>query len=298
MKTQNDIKYVIGIDGGGTGTRAIICNLQGEEIAFAHGPQSALGQGVEQAWKNIISTIVKALSKKNLEVPSLQQMSIGLGLSGANNIEWKNEFLIRNPGFKSIIVDTDGFTTLTGAHLGKPGSIVAVGTGSVGMALFPNGERRTVSGWGFPSGDEASGAWLGMRAASLAQKALDGRRSSTPLTESVLEYCGNTEDKFLSWLGHANQNHFAQLAPLVFQTASQDKESFDMLTKAGKEIQEMSLALDPNSELPLSVCGRLGEALIPYLPSDLTKRIVEAKFDSTHGALFLAQQNLGLANSK
>lgn len=53
--------------------------------------------------------------------------------------------------------------------------VVELGTGSVGGALLTNGRKLSVGGWGFPSGDEGSGAWLGLRAAQLAQQALDGR---------------------------------------------------------------------------------------------------------------------------
>jgi glucosamine kinase len=210
-----------------------------------------------------------------------------MGLSGANNIIWKNEFYFRNPGFKKIVVDTDGFTTLLGAHSGAPGVIVAVGTGSVGMVLKHSGERENVSGWGFPSGDEASGAWLGLAACALTQKAFDGRKPQTPITLAIQNFCGKTPEDFLAWLGNARQNAFAKLAPLLFQNAESDSEALILLTKAGLEIAQMVQTLDPNSELPLSICGRLGEALIPYLPEEIKKRNQKAKGDSTLGALHL-----------
>ncbi len=285
-------KYLIGVDGGGSGTRIIVASSDQKILASAEGNPSALGQGIEKAWRAIMDTLAFAFSQSNLPVPMLSECAIGLGLSGANNIIWKNEFYLRNPGFQQILIDTDGFTTLMGAHGGKPGVIVAVGTGSVGMVLKKNGMRENVSGWGFPAGDEASGAWLGLRAASLTQKAIDGRRGSSALTDAVQSYCGKTPDEFLAWLGEARQNAFARLAPLVFQSADCDFDAKKLLSKAGEEIAVMVNTLDPGNEYPLSICGRLGEALIPFLPDDLRKRNSKAKGDSTIGALTMIAQHL------
>lgn len=289
---QSKYKYLIGVDGGGTGTRIIVASPDQKILAIAEGAPSALGQGIEKAWRAIMDTLALAFAKSNIPVPMLSECAIGLGLSGANNVIWKNEFYLRNPGFKKILIDTDGFTTLMGAHGGNPGVIVAVGTGSVGMVLKTNGERESVSGWGFPAGDEASGAWLGLRAASLTQKAMDGRRPHTALTEAVTNYCGRTPDEFLAWLGEARQNAFAKLAPLVFQSADKDADAKKLLTKAGEEIAMMVRTLDPKNEYPLSICGRLGEALIPFLPDDIKARNQKAQGDSTIGALTLIAQNL------
>lgn len=281
------IKYLVGVDGGGSGTRIIVTDKKLQILASAQGDPSALGQGIEKAWRSIVDTLARAFHYGSIPVPMLSECAIGLGLSGANNFVWKNEFYLRNPGFKNIIVDTDGFTTLLGAHSGKPGAIVAVGTGSVGMVLNKKFERKDVSGWGFPAGDEASGAWLGLKAAAMTQKTLDGRRTASTLSDLVLKFCGKESDQFLNWLGNAGQNSFAQLAPLVFQAAATDNDAKQLLTNAGLEIELMAKALDPEELLPLSICGRLGEALIPYLPESTKLRHQPANGDSTIGALLL-----------
>jgi glucosamine kinase len=286
------IKYLVGVDGGGSGTRVIVTDKKLKILASAQGDPSALGQGIEKAWRSILDTLARAFHYGSLPVPMLSECAIGLGLSGANNIIWKNEFYMRNPGFKNIIVDTDGFTTLLGAHGGKPGVIVAVGTGSVGMVLTKEGARKDVSGWGFPAGDESSGAWLGLKAAAITQKTIDGRRAHSTLSELVLKFCGKEPAQFLNWLGNAGQNSFAQLAPLVFQSAPTDPDAKKLLIDAGIEIDLMAKTLDPSGTLPLSICGRLGEALIPYLPETTQSRNQTAEGDSTIGALLLVSKTV------
>ena len=289
---ESRVKYLLGVDGGGSGTRIIVSDTNLKPLAQAEGQPSALGQGIEKAWRSIMGTLAQAFANSNIPVPMLSECAIGLGLSGANNIIWKNEFYLRNPGFKKILIDTDGFTTLLGAHQGSPGVIVAVGTGSIGMVLKKSGERESVSGWGFPAGDEASGAWLGLKASSLTQKTIDGRRAPSPMSTAIQNFCGKTPDQFLSWLGEARQNAFAQLAPIVFQSASSDPDALELLHFAGKEIALMVKTLDPKTELPLSICGRLGEALIPYLPEEIKKYNQKAIGDSTIGALHLIADSL------
>ena len=112
------------------------------------------------------------------------------------------------------------------------------------------------------------------------------------LCENVLKFCGKEPAQFLNWLGNAGQNSFAQLAPLVFQAAPTDIDAKNLLIAAGLEIDLMAKALDPEGKLPLSICGRLGEALIPYLPEETKLRNQIAQGDSTVGALLLISKNV------
>jgi len=282
-------KYFIGVDGGGSGTRLVLLDDKKNILSIVQGEPSALGQGIEKAWKSIIECAVKAFTQCQIVPPMLSECEIGVGISGANNINWKNEFIIRNPGFKKLIVDTDGYTTLLGAH-GKPnGLIIAIGTGSVGLCIDKHGNRKTVSGWGFPSGDEASGAWLGLKACQLTQKVFDKREDHSALSELVMNECGNSEEIFLKWLGNANQNTFASLAPLVFEAASKDPKAESLLNLAAKEVELMIKTLDQDLSLPISICGRLGEKLIPYLNKNLQDKIIKPQNDSAHGAIFLIE---------
>lgn len=289
---QNKIKFLIGVDGGGTGTRVVVTDLQGQILSSASGAPSALALGIESSWQAILNTIASAFYHGKLIVPMLSECAIGLGLSGANNIIWKNQFLLHNPGFKIIEVDTDGYTTLLGAHGGSPGSIVALGTGSIGMILKKDGTRKYVSGWGFPSGDEASGSWLGMMAIRLSEKVLDGRMPSSALTDAIFSRCGDNPDDLLNWLAHANQNTYATLAPLVFQNAKSDTNALELLNAAGLEVKLMFKTLDPMLEHPYSLCGRLGEALIPYVPDEIKKNLIKAKSDSSMGAIELVRNKI------
>ncbi|WP_338152213.1 BadF/BadG/BcrA/BcrD ATPase family protein [Chromobacterium sphagni] len=195
-----------------------------------------------------------------------------------------------SPGFATLKLATDGFTTLLGAHGGKPGVVVALGTGSIGEALYPDGSHREVGGWGYPSGDEASGAWLGQRAAQLTQMALDGRNAHSPLTRAVLEFVGGSWQSMMGWNGRATPAQFAQLAPLVLAAAPTDPQADALLRQAGEDAWAIARALDPQGELPAALCGGLGQALHDWLPPGFRRQLVPAQGDATRGALLLLQR--------
>jgi glucosamine kinase len=50
--------------------------------------------------------------------------------------------------------------------------LIAIGTGTVGYQIEGDKECK-VGGWGFPHGDEGSGAWLGMEAVRMTLHWLD-----------------------------------------------------------------------------------------------------------------------------
>jgi glucosamine kinase len=289
---KNVCEYLIGIDGGGTGTRALLQTADGRIIGSGQAGPSALGQGIAQAWTAIMEASVAAFAQAGLSMPALEQIGIGLGLSGVHNKLWAAEFSAQNPGFGEISLCTDAYTTLLGAHQGKPGVIIAIGTGSVGEALLADGSSIEVGGWGFPSSDEASGAWLGLRAINHIQHVLDGRSPASAFAAAVIAHCGGDRDAVFKWLAQANQHSYAKVAPLVLEYASRDAVAAAMLEEAGRQIAKMAHALDPGKHLPIALCGGLAAPLQAYLPDELRLRIVPAQADSASGALILIKSSL------
>lgn len=281
------IDYLIGVDGGGTGTRVRIAHLASggavERAQGASGP-SGLGLGIARAWAAIHEAIAQAFATAGSAPPPLARMAIGLGLAGVHNGQWAQAFRDADPGYGALVLETDAFTTLMGAHGGQPGAIVAIGTGSVGEVLLPDGTRREVGGWGFPAGDEASGGWIGLAAINHIEQVLDGRRPGSAFADAVIEACGGNRAAIQVWLGQATQTSYASLAPLVLRHAG-DPAARVILAKAGEEAAAIARALDPDGHLPLAFCGGLGAALREWLPPALAARARAPLGDSAQGAL-------------
>ena len=256
MTGCTDVCYLIGVDGGGTATRVRLTRPHGEVLGSAESGPSALGQGIEQAWTNVSEAIEAAFRAADIARWTPDECAIGLGLSGA---------------------------------------IVIAGTGSIGEAIRANGTHVSIGGWGFPIGDEASGAWLGMQAIREAQKSVDGRAPRAALVAAVEAIAGDTREALLAWGERAGQHAYGSLAPLVFDTESVDHYAAELVSAAARAIDDIAVALDPKGALPLVVSGSIGGRLRPRLAPPVRARLVEPAGDAIDGALYLIRERLRLA---
>lgn len=286
------IEYLIGVDGGGTGTRVAVAQTDGAVLGQGQTGPSALGQGIDTAWQHILLAVNAAFACIGRATPAWSVCAMGAGLSGIHYRPWADEFQAKDPGFAKLVVATDAHTMLLGAHGGQPGAMVAAGTGSVGEVLRIDGSRHEVSGWGFPVGDEGSGAWLGLRAMAIAQQTMDQRRPASPLAAAVQARCGTSREALQAWCAAARQFEYAQLARLVFDCAPVDPAANDLLIQAAAALDTIALAMDPGGTLPLALCGSIGQQLKPHLTRTTLARCVDARFDAPYGALLLVRKAL------
>jgi glucosamine kinase len=285
------IEFLVGVDGGGTATRALLAGPDGSVLGHGVAGPSALAHGEAPAWREIELAITQAFDAANLRRPATwQNCAIGAGLAGATHLPWRDAFVALNPGFARLAIDTDAFTMLLGAHGGKPGVIVAAGTGSVGEVLRGDGSRASVGGWGFPVGDEGSGAWLGIRAVRNAQAAMDGRAHAGSLARRVWALCGADREALLAWCAQAGQFAYAQLAPSVFEAEGDDPFAAGLLKRAVSSLEDMAHALDSQGVLPLVVSGSVGHRLASRLSPALRARSHDPLDGPDAGALTLIRQ--------
>ncbi|WP_367846836.1 BadF/BadG/BcrA/BcrD ATPase family protein [Rhodoferax sp. WC2427] len=290
MKLSTDILYRVGVDGGGSSTRARITLADGTPLGEGKAGASGLMQGIPQAWRHIewaMERAAQTIYPGNLPPPDRHNCAVGIGVAGFNNPQWRSAFMAANPGYSHLAVDTDVFTALLGAHQGQPGALVIAGTGTVAQARHADGRRLAAGGWGFPSGDEGGGAVLGLQAVNLAQQASDGRRAPSPLTTAVLQAIGSQAVSLLAWCCTANQAAFASLAPLVFDCEAHDPAAAQLLAQAQQSIEKLVTAVDPHGQLPLVAWGSVGQRLAPRFAPAVQARLVPPRTDALQGALQL-----------
>jgi len=290
-------RFLVGVDGGGTGTRARLQDAAGRTLGEGQAGPSGLSQGIEQAWRHVQQAIAAAFAQAGLPLAPPQDVALGLGLAGAGVAAQHAAFLRGNPGFAPITLVNDGVTQLLGAHGGGPGLVVAAGTGSVAASRDAQGGTRQAGGWGFPVGDEGSGAWLGLHAMRHAQCVLDGRAAASALSRAVFGQVGPDAAALLAWCAGAGQAAWATLAPLVFAAADQgDAAAAALLDQAALDLARLVHALDAGSPpLPIVTCGSVGERLVARWPEALRARVVQPAGDSCDGALRLLRDALEAA---
>ena len=186
LHTQNS---VVGVDGGGTKTEAVIMDAQqrviGEGLA---GPSNPLRVGIAGAAAAVREAIDHACAMAKLRRGDLVAAQIGLAGARRRELRERMRETLAPLGIGEIEVVTDANIALYGATDGAPGLVVIAGTGSICCGINARLKTFCAGGWGPIAGDEGGGAWLARRALRAVAYASDGRGPETLLTELAAAY--------------------------------------------------------------------------------------------------------------
>ncbi|MFN2531016.1 MAG: N-acetylglucosamine kinase [Pyrinomonadaceae bacterium] len=180
---------VVGVDGGGTKTHAIVLDLQQRVIGEGRaGPSNPLRVGIAPAAAAVREAIEKACSMAKVRVTDLLAAEIGLAGARRRELRERMREALVSMGIADVDVVADADIALYGATDGAPGLVVIAGTGSICCGINGWGKRFCAGGWGPIAGDEGGGAWIARRALRSIAYASDGRGPETELTEAACSY--------------------------------------------------------------------------------------------------------------
>lgn len=284
----------IGVDGGATSCKVRVEDEEGNLLGQALGGPCNIRLSVDVSWQSILEAVTEALKKANISLKdSKYQFHAGLGLAGTEVPKAVQVFLSRSYPFTSVCLKSDAYAACLGAHGGKDGAIIIIGTGIIGYSIQGN-ETVQVCGWGFPHSDEGSGAWLGLEAVRLTLRYCDKRSAVySPLFAAVLQKFNNNFSELVSWANEGKSTEFAQLAPFVIDYAEKkDPIAMNLMQRAGAEIDAIAEALrkkNPNqkAQLPYCLFGGIAPFLKPWLSEELRSRLVSCKNDAAFGAIIM-----------
>src|SRR3954464_7002511 len=123
-----------GVDGGGTGCRARIQDAEGRLLGTGIAGPAALRIGVDRALTEVEKACRAALEEAGLGTDALTSVHAAVGLAGVGRKGAHEQLMNHSHPFSSVIYAHDATIACIGAHAGKDGGIVIVGTGSVGFA--------------------------------------------------------------------------------------------------------------------------------------------------------------------
>jgi glucosamine kinase len=186
------------------------------------------------------------------------------------------------------VVVPDAQAACIGAHGGRDGGVVVIGTGTVGWAEL-NGRHARVGGWGWPISDEGSGAWLGCEALRRTLWAHDRCIPWTPLLQSLYTRFQSDPHAIVRWTTSALPKDFATFAPEVVEHATAlDPVAIELLARAGRHIDALAQRLLDFGVERLSLVGGLAAAVEPWLADTTRRHLVAPLGDAVTGALQLA----------
>jgi glucosamine kinase len=282
----------VGVDGGGTGCRARIESANGDLLGTGIAGPAALRLGIDRALGEVDKACRAALDEAGLSLDALKSAHGAMGLAGVGRKGALEELEQRPHPFRSITYVNDANIACIGAHAGRDGGIVIVGTGSVGYAVVGDREVR-VGGYGFPISDEGSGADLGLHAIRLALRAYDERALGSSLTRDVMARFHNDPFDAVAWMDRATATDYATFAPLVMRHADTgDPVARRIVRDAGEQIDELVRRLFECGATRIALLGGLASSMQPWLSPDVQRRLVPVEGDAVDGALLLARRNL------
>lgn len=231
---------VIGIDGGGTKTRAIVADADGKWIADVVGPASAVRPGKAEHSANVVAqTVQDALASCRMTHVRPRVLCVGVaGVGREPEREALWQALLERDLAEDVVIHPDFSVALDDAFGDGPGILLISGTGSVAFGRSPTGAAGRAGGWGPVMGDEGSGAWIGRRALGIVCAASDGREPETALTGAILTAAQvNDVPGLVEWAGNAPPAQLATLAPVVLSVADAgDLRANSLVTLAVEEL--------------------------------------------------------------
>ena len=233
---------------------------------------------------------IAAAIDAGLRPAALARTSAGVGLAGIDRKGAREALLGLPHPFRNVVYATDAKIACLGAHSGRDGGIVVLGTGSIGFARVKGRELR-IGGYGFPISDEGSGAELGLQAVRSALRAHDGRAEPTPFLLEVMGRLGPDASTVVAWAEQATATDYAGLAPLALGHAEAgDRVAGEIVAEAAGHADVLIRALVEFGAPRISLLGGLASRLVPWLSPDLMDLVSPPESNAVAGALRLARR--------
>jgi glucosamine kinase len=291
------MSVVLGIDGGGTRTRASILEVDrgtgagdGPRRVLAHAESGSIKRlrvGAEAAEENLRAVLGEVYVQAG--VRSVRAASCGVASANMPGIpEWITA-VFRDFHVERSEVVGDEVIALDAAFQGGPGILQIAGTGSNTIGRAPDGAQESAGGWSSRLGDEGSGYWIGLHAVRRALRALD-RGEPTQILERVGAIWGTPAIDDLVNLGDSTPGpDFAALAPAINELAEAgDPVALGVLKQAAADLAEFVLLVREKLRRKHGIAGEVPIAEYPVAWTggviEKMRLVREAFFAALHDA--------------
>lgn len=300
------MRYYIGIDGGATKTRCVLCNDELTKLIEYSAPATSLTtNSVENVASSLFDLINRASKKTDEEVTEL---NIGIGLAGGGR---QNEILqlkttltgllkTRRVNYDYLEITSDARIALEAAHAGNPGGILIAGTGSILFWKDSKKKINRIGGYGRIIGDEGSGYAIGLDAIKQLASFFDKMIEENELIKSIRELIQCNDTNSLIQKIYRENFEISRLAEVVFEKAiAGEKNALEIINKNALQLVEIikHFVYTNNENLPVSFTGGLFEhsSLYKEVISNLLNsekvniEIKEMQYSNEMGAVILVK---------
>ncbi len=248
----------VGVDGGGTRSRAIALDLDGRERGRAEGQHALVRDTTVQHAAAVVAKLVGDVAVAAGSSLPVTRLVAGLAGAGRPAVSAAVRAAIEPMGVaREVEVLSDAEVAFHDAFGTGSGILLLGGTGSMALGRSADGRTARAGGWGDPLGDEGGGWALGMAALRVVARSADGRAPATELTTRLLATLSLSDPSdLIRWTAGADKSEVAGLAPLVLEAAeSGDAVAAGLADEATREladtVEAVRRALEPWPEPPV-----------------------------------------------
>lgn len=305
------MKYVLGIDGGGTKTRGIVLNQNGEIVKdLTTGPTNYHSSGIlktKETLKNLYDTLISGLSPGDIE-------HIFLGLAGADlEIDFKRlNQMISEITERPFTLANDIWCAFKASSSENWGAVSIYGTGANAAAISKKGETFGLRALGHILGGGGGGYDIACDALHFAFRSEEGTYKKTKLEteipkifdqEQLIDLIDRMHPEF-----NLSEKDLGKITPLVFDLAEKkDAVSCEILKKYGSMQGKMLCSVIKKADLleesiPIVIGGSVFKGKSPLFIEAMMHEVkqlnpmahlVKPQAPPVLGALLYAQEKAG-----
>lgn len=290
--SQAGRKLLLGVDGGGSKTAALVASLDssGHLQTLGRGlggPSNLRLAGRETSLANLDQSINQALADAGCEASPLDVAVLALAGSSQPDVQHEvEEWAAARHLARRVSVTHDSAPVLAAGTPEGWGIALIVGTGSVASGQDKAGNRAMRGGWGHWFGDRGSGYDLGRRAFTAASDAQDELGPQTLILDLLLkQFEINDLRQVVKELSAAPdlRRRIAAVAPIVMEAAKQgDAVALRILSQGARKLARLvtsvALRLEFEDGFPLALAGGVIQASEEY------RNAIRARVSAAHPA--------------
>jgi N-acetylglucosamine kinase-like BadF-type ATPase len=220
--------YALGIDGGGSRTRALLCDTHGQIIG------KGLSGGTNQRTSSTGELKVhlqEAIEQATRSIDCSKILAAHFGIAGAGDARTRAKIqgiakeLLSEQTTRTIGHDLE--IALVGGLESNPGIVLVAGTGSACYGRTSDGRSAKCGDWGDLVDDVGSGSWIGLRALQVCVRQADGRLPESPLKQAVMDFLKIEHMGAFKTRIHnsgLSRSERAQVAPIILDLANKGDE--------------------------------------------------------------------------
>jgi glucosamine kinase len=271
-KLHNAPTFFLGIDGGGSRTRAAIIEASGRVVGLGEaGPSNIHQVGATIAQENIHSAVQNALRAGGLHTGQPFAAAFfgmaGVATEAERKVIREIAHALKLAPKNKIGVDHDIHIAHAGALAGREGLVLIAGTGSACYGRHRSGRDARAGGFGPILDDGGGGFWLGLQAMKAVLRAEDGRAPKTSLRGILFKALNIKLPRELIVLAAdpTARLKIAALAPTIARASQAgDKVARAIVARGAGEIALMAHTVSRKLKLP----PRVAVALVGGLSTD------------------------------